>query len=170
MPAKKSSKRKKRIKRSKSPGFTGWAIIFLSVFIVVFVLSMALTTSEVSVSKTSPGIIRLQLLNGCGVNGAAEQIAKALMESQSTMLFDIIDKSNAKVYNFNKTLVIDRKGSDTESGGFSGAASYVARLLNIGSDQLLIQKLSDNLLDIDVSIIIGSDYKLILKTLTDEVE
>jgi hypothetical protein len=170
MPAKRSSKRKERIKQSKSPGVTGWAIIFLSVFIVVFVLSMVLTTSEVSVSETSPSIIRLQLLNGCGVNGAAEQVAKAFMESQSIALFDVIDKSNAEVYNFKKTLVIDRKGSGTGSGGFSGSASHVAQLLNIDPDQLLIQKLSDNLLDIDVTIIIGTDYKQILKKLTDEVE
>lgn len=154
----------------KSPGFTGWAIIFLSVFILVFVLSMALTTSEVSVSETPPNIIRLQLLNGCGVNGAAEQMTKALMESKSAALFDVIDKANAEVYNFEKTLVIDRKGDMTESGGFSGSASFVAQLLKAGPDQLLIQRLSDNLLDIDVTIIIGSDYESTLKSLTREVE
>lgn len=131
---------------------------------------MALSTSEVSVSEPTPDVIRLQLLNGCGVNGAVEQMAKILTESNSAVLFDIIDKANAELYNFEKTLVIDRKGNEAKSGSFSSSASYVARLLNAGPDRLLIQKLSDNLLDIDVTIIIGADYESILETLTSEVK
>ena len=45
MPVSKQSKRKKSRTRIKSPGLSGWAIIFLSVFIVVFVVSMLIPES-----------------------------------------------------------------------------------------------------------------------------
>ncbi len=170
MPTKRSPKRKKRKKQLKSPGITGWAIIFLTVFIVVFVVSMFLPRTEVCVSDTIPEIIRLQLLNGCGAKGAAEQMAKAFMESSKEVFFDVIDKDNAEVYNFEKTLVLDRMGDPVKAGSFSQAAVYVADLLKRKQDQLIIQKLSDNLLDIDVTVIIGTDYPSVLKRLLSEVD
>lgn len=170
MPARRSTKRKKRKRQLRSPGFTGWAIIFLSIFILVFVLSMTFSTSEVSVSQTAPRIIRLQILNGCGVDGLAEKMDKAFRESGTEALFDIIDKGNAQVFNFEKTLVIDRKGDEAKSGSFSWPASLVAEMLKAGPDQLILQKFSENLLDIDVTVIVGADYQDILKTLMSEVE
>jgi hypothetical protein len=170
MPAKRSSKKKKSKKQLKSPGFAGWAIIFLSVFIVVFMVSMLLPRAEVNVSQTPPQIIRLQLLNGCGIAGAAEDVAKALSETSSPVIFDVIDKANAEVYNFEKTTVIDRVGDRQQIGGFSKAALMVRDLLKIQPDRLLIQRLADNLLEINVTIIIGADYKEVLASLAREVK
>lgn len=144
-------------------------MIFLSVFIVVFLVSMFLPRSEVSLSKSVPKIIRLQLLNGCGVSGAAETMAKAFMESSPEVFFDVIDKGNAKVSNFEHTLILDRKGNQENNGHYSNAVLYVAELAKVKQDQLLIQKLSDNLLDIDVTVIIGSDYSSVLKNIINEV-
>lgn len=170
MPAKRSPKRKKRKKQLKSPGLSGWAIIFLSVFIVVFLVSMILPKSEISVKRETPEVIRLQLLNGCGIKGAAEEMAKAFMESSSNVFFDVIDKGNAEVYNFEKTLTLDRKGNEQSAGSFSRAAVYVAELMKTEPDQLIIQKLADNLLDIDVTVIIGTDYPSVQKKITSGVK
>jgi Mg2+ and Co2+ transporter CorA len=167
MPAKKSSKRKKE--KIKSPGLSGWIIIFLTVFIAVFLVSVFLPKSKVGVSKTAPDVIRLQILNGCGITGAAEEMAQALIESSTEVFFDIIDKANAEVYNFEKTLVLDRRGNPDQAGGFSEAALYVAQLLDSQKDQLLIQKLADNLLDIEVTVIIGADYRSVIKKIRNEV-
>lgn len=131
---------------------------------------MLLPRAEVSVSQTAPELIRLQLLNGCGIAGAAEEMAKVLSETSSPAIFDIIDKANAEVYNFEKTMVIDRVGDRRQIGGFSNAALLVRDLLKVQPDRLLIQRLTDNLLEIDVTIIIGADYKDILATLTSEVK
>ena len=146
----------------KSPGFYGWIIILLSILVVVFLVSMFIPRSEVVVTRPTPGIIRLQLQNGCGIGGAADETGRALEAFSPDMVFDIIDKSNAEVYNFEKTLVIDRKGATDQVGVYSPAATYVADLLKVGPEQRLIQKFDDNLLDIDVTVIIGADYKAIL--------
>jgi len=169
MSAKNPSPKKKSKKQLKSPGFAGWAIIFLSIFIVVFVVSMLLPRAEVSISQKPPEIIRLQLLNGCGIAGAAEEMARALAESSPAVIFDIIDKANADVYNFEKTTVIDRRGDGQQAGGFSQAALTVRDILKVQPDRMLLQRLADNLLQIDVTVIIGADYKGVLALLASEV-
>jgi hypothetical protein len=86
------------------------------------------------------------------------------------VIFDIIDRSNAEAFNFDKTLVIDRKGDPVNAGAYSKAAMLIAERLKIDNDQLLLQKLAENLLDIDVTIIIGSDYKNMINSLQSEVK
>jgi len=159
MSAKKSSNSTSGRKHSKGPGLTGWAIIFLSVFIVVFLVSMLIPQSEVKIDTVLPATVRLQLQNGCGVKGAAEEMTKAFVESSSDVVYDIIDKSNAETYNFDKTMVIDRIGDSVNTNAYSKAALVVAERLGVGPDQLILQRLSDNLLDIDVTVIIGADYR-----------
>jgi hypothetical protein len=170
MPVKKLSKKKTSKMQIKSPGFTGWAIIFLSVFIIVFLASMLMPKSEVVVEQKPPELIRIQLKNGCGAKGAASAMTKAFMEPSAVAIFDIIDKGNAEVFNFEKTMVIDRKGDPAMANAFSSAALAVAGLLHTGPDQLILQKLADNLLDIDVTVIIGADYQQILASMKSEVK
>ncbi len=170
MPVKKSSKRKKSKKQLKSPGFTGWAIIFLSIFIIVFAVSMFLPAGTIIEEPEKPEIVRLQIKNGCGIKNVAEDIAQSFMQSSTGVFFDIIDKGNARTFNYEKTLVIDRKGDPVNAGSYSEAALYVAELLRVAPEQLLIEKLSDNLLDIEVTIIIGSDYDSLKNLLLSEVK
>jgi len=162
MPRKKSQKPKTK-KQHKKPGWIGWAIIFLSVFIAVFAVSMLMTPSQVTVVQYQPGIIRIQILNGCGANGAVEAVSQALTGDSVGVFFDIIDKANAQAYTFEKTLVVDRRGG--AEIGFSQPASTVAQLLNINQDNLLIQRLADNLLDIDVTVIVGADYLSVIENM-----
>jgi hypothetical protein len=163
MPRKKQSKPKPR-KRGKKPGIAGWAIIFLTIFIMVFALSMFMTPSKVTVAQPERGVVRVQILNGCGATGATDDLAKAIAGNSSSIFYDVIDKDNADLYTFEKTLVIDRRGNE-EAGGYSKSAVKVAYLLNTAPDELLIQRLSDNLLGIDVTIIVGADYKTIIKNM-----
>ena len=169
MSIKKSSKRKKSQTQLKSPGLTGWAVIFLSIFIAVFLISMFWPQAEVKVEQPVPKIIRLQFLNGCGKSGAAEKMAKAFMNLSSDIIFDVIDKGNAKLENFNKTMVLDRRGDPQHPGNYSQAALYTARFLAADKDRIIIQKMADNLLDIDVTVIVGNDYPDLLDKLHKEV-
>jgi hypothetical protein len=131
---------------------------------MVFVLSMVLTPSKVTVAQPERGIVRLQILNGCGAGGAVEEMSRALMNNSGQIFFDIIDKANADIFSFDKTMVVDRRG-DSGQSGYSKSACRVATMLNLGPDQFIIQRLSDNLLDIDVTIIVGADYQSIIKNM-----
>jgi len=60
-------------------GFSGWAIIFLSVAILTFIGSMAFNQSKAFRSEPAISSVTIQLLNSCGVNGACEKLADALL-------------------------------------------------------------------------------------------
>lgn len=144
-----------------------WGIIFIAVFIAAFALSIAFKPAKVTEIRKPPERIRVQILNGCGTTGVAEEMEKALVISgQDEAIFDVIDKGNAELFTFDHTLILDRKG-DSQSGGFSGQASIVKNLLGVSKDDFLIQKLAENLLNIDVTIIVGADYPVLLKNLKE---
>jgi len=144
-------------------GFSGWAIIFLSVAILTFIGSMVFNQSRAYRSEPSVSSVTIQLLNGCGADGACENLAGALLPGKDGLLYDIIEKADAEFFGFDKTLVIDRRGSS--SGGVSDKAKSIAARMNIKEKDILRIELADNLLDIDVTIIAGSDYEDIVEKL-----
>jgi hypothetical protein len=144
-------------------GFSGWAIIFLSVAILTFAGSMVFNQSEAFRSEPPITSVTIQLLNGCGVTGACEKLAEVLLPGNDGLLYDIIEKADAEFFGFEKTLVIDRRGDP--SGNFSEKAKIIASRMNIEEEDILRIGLADNLLDLDVTIIAGSDYLEIIEIL-----
>lgn len=144
-------------------GFSGWAIIFLSVAILTFIGSMVFNKSKAFRSEPPITSVTIQLLNGCGVNGACEKMASALLPGSDGLLYDIIERADAEFFGFEKTLVVDRRG-DT-SGNVSEKAKIIASRMDIDEEDILRIELAENLLDIDVTIIAGSDYMEIIERL-----
>lgn len=95
-------------------------------------------------SRTVPDLGSIELLNGCGADGAARQVANYLRSKS----FDVKNIGNASQMNHDSTLVISRVKDTT-------MASKVASALGTRKMTLI---LNDNTL-YDVTVIIGSDYK-----------
>ena len=108
----------------------------------------------------------VQLLNGCGANGVCDLLAAALLPGRDGLLYDVIEKADAEYFGFDKTLVIDRRGDPL--GGPSEKARAVASRLKIDEEDILPVKLAENLLEIDVTIIAGSDYREVIEILKKE--
>jgi hypothetical protein len=145
-------------------GITGWAIVFLLGVIAVFVGSLLITPKEEHRAEHKLSNAIIQVLNGCGENGAATKLAEAMMPGDSIQLYDIIEKGDAKLGTFDKTTVVDRRGAESEKGVISQKALYVAKRLGIDKNDVIIMRLDENLLNIDVTVIAGRDYgKKILK-------
>ena len=122
--------RKKSVSFSFSNlGFSGWAIVFLSVAILTFIGSMVFNQSRAFKSEPAVTPVTIQLLNGCGKAGACEDLAKALLPGKDGLLYDIIEKADAEFYGFDKTLVIDRRGD--LPGEISEKARAIASRMNI---------------------------------------
>ena len=121
--------------------------------------------NQSSAYKSEPPVtpVTIQLLNGCGVTGACEEMADALLPGKDGLLYDIIEKADAEFFGFEKTLVIDRRAET--SGELSEKAIAIASRMEIKEKEVLKVALAENLLDIDVTIIAGSDYKDIIKRL-----
>ena len=120
-------------------------IAFLSYSVVKKIKSN--TNNVVSVeSKTLPAaIIQLEVLNGCGVAGAAEKITDYLRINH----VDVVQMRNYVSFDIEKSLVIDRTGNKSN-------AEKIADLLGIDRKNIVQQLSNDYFLD--VSLVIGKDY------------
>ena len=97
-------------------------------------------------SKTVPAvIIQLEVLNGCGVAGAAEKITDYLRNNH----VDVVQMRNYTSFDIEKSLVIDRTGNKLN-------AEKIADLLGIDRKNIVQQISTDYFLDI--SLVIGKDY------------
>lgn len=162
------SPKKSRFISFSNLGFSGWAIVFLSVAILTFVGSMIFNQSSAYRSEPAVKAVTIQLLNGCGANGACEELANALLPGKDGLLYDIIEKADAEFFGFEKTLIVDRRAKPP--GEVSEYAKAIASRMNIKDKDILPVKLADNLLDIDVTIIAGSDYKDIVEQINSTKE
>jgi LytR cell envelope-related transcriptional attenuator len=87
--------------------------------------------------------IRVMVLNGCGAEGVAEDVAATLRDAG----FDIVGTGNADAFDYDRTLVVDRCGS-------SEKALKVGKTL----DCRLVLTQRVNAPSSDVVVVIGSDW------------
>ncbi len=167
----------KKIKQKKRKTFNfGSALLngligVLSIFLIAFIysisqksvrngVSMDVTFPETSdqsllavdIYEENPVLdIEVEVLNGCGITGVAGEISEFLREHQ----IDVVRSENADHFQYTRTLIIQR----TENA--AGLAAVV-KALNIELDdrsRVLIQP--DSSSDVDVTLIIGGDYRSI---------
>ena len=91
-----------------------------------------------------PHLGSIELLNGCGIDGAAQEVADFLRANS----FDVKSIGNAPTWNYSSTLVISRTSDTT-------MAAKVASALK--TDKMTIIRNNHHLYD--VTVFIGSDYK-----------
>jgi len=89
--------------------------------------------------------IQLDVLNGCGVSGAASKVTSFLRHRG----FDVVDIRNYKRFDLLETLVIDRVGN-------LATARQVAQTLGVKRENI-IQEINPDYF-VDVSVVIGKDY------------
>lgn len=132
--------------------------VFLNVLIVALALLVAFLSYsllarhifqppvESERSGFAPGeVIQLEVLNGCGAQGAATMVTSYLRARG----FDVIEIRNYKTSDVRESLVIDRVGH-------RGNAEKVAYALGIKKGNI-IQQLNPDYY-VDVSVVIGRDY------------
>jgi hypothetical protein len=91
-------------------------------------------------------VIQLEVLNGCGVAGLADQFTSTLRKSG----FDVVESGNFDNFNMEQTTVIARTISRDN-------AKRVARALGIDEANILVEASDDFYLD--ATVVIGSDYR-----------
>lgn len=89
------------------------------------------------------GIIRVEVLNGCGRGGIAFQVAQDLRREG----LDVVNIGNARNFKYRKTLILNRSGK-------KGLAKKISEIIGCGEPQDRIEKRAL----VDVTVIIGRDY------------
>jgi hypothetical protein len=120
-------------------------VAFLSISIVKKIKSNNNNVARVENTKVPAAIIQLEVLNGCGVAGAAEKITDFLRSNH----VDVVQMKNYISFDIEKSLVIDRTGNRLN-------AEKIADILGIDSKNIVQQISNDYFLD--VSLVIGKDY------------
>jgi hypothetical protein len=106
--------------------------------------------AESTVQTPSASEIKLQILNGCGVRGIASRV-RGIMRDRG---FDVMSFGNAARLNYPQTLLLVR----SEGKRAELAAEVVARSLGVDKSRIRIER-DPSLVDIDVTVILGLDYK-----------
>jgi hypothetical protein len=91
------------------------------------------------------GVIQVDVLNGCGTSGAAQDFTSFLRARG----YDVVEIRNYKTFDLAESLVIDRVG-DTKT------AERVAYALGIARENV-VQQLNPDYY-VDVTVVVGRDY------------
>lgn len=119
------------------------AILGISIFIGTEIKTRPVLYQEKEKAVSVPYIGRVEVLNGCGIDGAAGKVANYLRSTY----FDIKSVGNAQTWNYPFTIVISRTLDTT-------VASQVAYSLN--TDKIIVIRNNDKMHD--VTVIIGPDF------------
>jgi len=89
--------------------------------------------------------IEVEVLNGCGIPGMADEFATYLRHRG----YDVVRFTNAQRYDYPRTLVVNR-GNDFNQ------ANLVAQTL--GVEPNAVENMPDPSLQLDVTVVLGQDY------------
>jgi hypothetical protein len=141
-------------KQHRSPGR---AIIY----ILIIILGMFLISMVIVFSRTDPQEIyeknanlRLEVLNGCGVDRLALRVTNLLRKRG----FNVVKIGDTRDQDFDETVVLER-GQDNMAN-----AKYFAKQFGCKN----VDKDIDQALYIDITVIIGKDYKKIFTDVEKE--
>ncbi len=126
------------------------AVAFLG-SIIYRAISKAKSTRDVKQNAT----IRVEVLNGCGVDGLAMRARNVILKKG----FDVVRVDNAGRQDFEETVVLERANENMEN------AEHFARQFsckNIGKD-------IDKSLYLEVTVIVGKNYKKIFRGIEKEL-
>lgn len=93
--------------------------------------------------------IQVEVLNGCGVDGLAEQITNYLREQN----IDVVSRGNYSHFDVPLTTVLDRVNNRERT-------LQIVKVLGLPEKQLQLQK--DANLQLDATIVLGADYKKLI--------
>jgi len=147
-----SARAKKKQNLSKSSLLLNITILILLVAIVYLGFSIldkfhifeSPTEDNTSVKHTKT--IQVEVLNGCGVSDIADIYTDSLRKKN----FDVVNTTNYRSFEIDKSIVIDRSGNLVN-------AEYLAEIIGVDKHRVIQQKNRNYFLD--VTLIVGKDYK-----------
>ncbi len=157
-------KRRTTARKKGNSRFLELAIVAIFALVAIYAASFAIRITH-GFSKTIEApehVIRLQILNGCGEDGAANRAAKAVPGRVKLPLeVKVMDVDDFNSYNVAETFVISRQ-DDTE------AAQLLAEQLGLDSDKVIFQEMENNYRTISATLVLGKDYELTILKPSEE--
>lgn len=131
------------------------AIVAIFALVAIYAASFAIRITH-GFSKTIEApehIIRLQILNGCGIDGAANQAAKAVPGRVRLPLeVKIMDVDDFDSYDVVESFIFSREEDLT-------ASRLLAEQLGLDPEKVIFHNLENNYRSISATLVLGSDYE-----------
>ena len=149
---------KKRTKRKRGLSFSGILITLLGIFVFVYGFSFVKRLGQKEIKeKIEPKDIRIQVLNGSGIKGGCRKVSEFLNENKSEyFIFYVVNEVDFSDSFVSQTILLDRSGNKELIG-------KIAKILGMKKGNVLFKPLKDNYLDLDATLVLGADFKKILK-------
>lgn len=131
------------------------AIVAITALVVIYVISFAIRVTHgfSSTLETPEHIVRLQVLNGCGIDGAAGQVATALNRSiQMPIELSVVEVTDFNSYHVENSFLISRESNIR-------AATALAKQIGLETDNIVYQPIENNYRSINVTLVLGDDFK-----------
>lgn len=122
-------------------------ILFLS-YRLLDKLNVFSANDELDELANSGKIIQIEVLNGCGVDGIADTFTEKLRKKN----FDVVHTGNYRSFDIDESIIIDRAGNFYN-------AEMLAEAVGVDENHIITQINRNYFLD--VSLIIGKDFKLL---------
>ena len=149
LPRRKTSPRTKGSRRDRIIKFFIVLFLLADLILVFFIIRQCsepptLVEEETGMEQSEP--IQIEVLNGCGVQGIANDFTDFLRNRG----FDVVKTENYESFNVQRTVIIDRRGNQQN-------CKSLAEAMGLGEDRIL-QEVNEAYL-IDATVILGRDYR-----------
>ncbi len=149
---------KKSSKKRRESSFSGILITLLAIFVFVYGFSFVKKMGQKETSeKTEPKNIKIQVLNGSGIKGASKEVSEFLNENKSNnFVFYVVDEGDFSDSFVSQNILLDRTGNRE-------LIDQIASILGVKKNNVFFKPLKDNYLALDATLVLGPDFKKILK-------
>jgi len=152
---KSSTKRKKQVKNFQLKNVLNsvfiWTLVVVNVVLIASMINRLIVTPgnktpELNVPGAVENQLKVEVLNGCGVNGLAHTFKEILQNHN----YDVVAVGNAESMDYDKSIIIDR-GRRPEKD-----IKDFCRFIGIKTDNIV--RINNSDLQVDIRFIIGADY------------
>lgn len=164
MPGKAGSRKfykKGKVRKKTGSRSLSFFILILGLVVLVYTFSFVkrLTQTE-AIGSPEPILVRMEILNGCGVPGAAHKVRDFLLTQEfESVTFDVKDVGNFSDTDISETVIWDRVGD-------VNTVQKVAQVLGIKKENVSYHVLKEKhlkILGVQITLILGSDYQKIFR-------
>ncbi|MEE8576630.1 MAG: LytR C-terminal domain-containing protein [candidate division Zixibacteria bacterium] len=129
------------------------AVVFFLLLAYVASFTLRVTRGVSHTIEPAANVVRVQVLNGCGIPRLAAKIADRLEKySDADVEIVVVDSDNFETMTLDSTFIIARDENKK-------SARLLARKLGLDDGSIVFRKLEDNYRSISVTLVLGSDYE-----------
>lgn len=163
---KRPSTRRRIPSKKKNSRLLELAIVAIFALVIIYAASFAIRVTQgfTRTIDSADYIVRLQILNGCGTDGAANKVTRTLPAFVKLPLdVKIVDVDNFNSYDVEQSFIISRQ-EDLSS------AKILAHQIGLDKDNIVFEPIENNFRSITATLVIGQDYENIFLEKVDDEE